>query len=67
MKGKLTEPMTITDYRQQLVCILPVGFYFSDDRWDLIWKCFEEKGDALTHDDLRKMFPDEPVLHRPAG
>jgi hypothetical protein len=37
MAGKLTEPFVITDYRQEPVCILPVGYYFDDERWDRIW------------------------------
>ena len=62
MKGKITEPMTITDHRQQLVCILPAGFHFDDDRWEKIWEHYEEKGDTLIHDDLRALFPGEPTL-----
>ena len=62
MAGKLKEPRVITDHRQEPVCILPVGFYFDDDRWDMIWRRFEEKGAALDHEDLRELFPDEPAL-----
>ena len=62
MKGKLTEPRVITDYRGEPVCILPVGFYFTDDRWQAIWQRFEEKDEALSHEDLRALFPDEPAL-----
>jgi hypothetical protein len=62
MKGKLTEPRVITDYRGEPVCILPIGFYFTDDRWQAIWQRFDEKGEALTHEDLRTLFPDEPTL-----
>ena len=62
MRGKLKEPMTITDHRQQLVCILPVGFHFDDERWDRIWERFEETGETLTHDELRELFPEEPTL-----
>jgi len=62
MKGKLTEPRVITDYRGEPVCILPVGFYFTDDRWQAIWQRFDEKGEALSHADLRMLFPDEPTL-----
>ena len=60
--GKLKEPKVITDYQQRTVCLLPVGFYFDDERWIKIWRRFEEKGEALSHDDLREMFPDEPTL-----
>lgn len=58
MAGKLKEPMTITDHRQQLVCILPVGFHFEDARWER----YEAKGETLIHDDLRELFPEEPTL-----
>ena len=62
MAGKLKEPRVITDHRREPVCILPTGFYFDDQRWDRIWQRFEEKGKALSHDDLRALFPDEPAL-----
>ena len=54
--------MVITDYRREPVCILPVGFYFDDDRWETIWQRFDEKGAALTREDLLALFPEEPVL-----
>jgi hypothetical protein len=47
MKGKLTEPRVISDYRGEPVCILPIGFYFTDDRWQAIWQRFDEKGESL--------------------
>jgi hypothetical protein len=62
MAGKLKEPMVITDYRREPVCILPIGFYFDDDRWGKIWQRFDEKGASLTRDDLIELFPEEPVL-----
>jgi len=62
MAGKLKEPPVITDHRREPVCILPAGFYFDDQRWDRIWQRFEEKGEALSHEDLRALFPDEPAL-----
>jgi len=62
MAGKLKEPRVITDHRREPVCILPAGFYFDDARWQRIWQRFEEKCAALSHDDLRDLFPDEPVL-----
>jgi len=62
MAGKLKEPMVITDFRREPVCILPVGFYFDDDRWEKIWRRFEGKGAPLTREDLLALFPDEPVL-----
>jgi len=65
MAGKLKEPMVITDYQKEPVCILPVGFYFDDERWEKIWQRFDEKGASLTHNDLRELFPDELVLKKP--
>ena len=62
MAGKLTEPRVVTDYREEPVCILPVGFYLDDARWEQIWSRYEDKGASLTHDDLRELFPDEPAL-----
>jgi hypothetical protein len=62
MAGKLKEPRVITDHRQEPVCILPSGFYFDDARWNRIWERYEEKGESLTHQDLRNLFPDEPAL-----
>jgi hypothetical protein len=64
MVGKLKEPMVITDYRREPVCILPIGFYFDDDRWERIWRRFEEQGAPLTREDLLALFPDEPVLQQ---
>jgi len=34
MAGKLSEPKIITDLDQKVVCLLPIGFYFDDERWD---------------------------------
>ena len=62
MAGKLKEPRVITDHRQEPVCILPSSFYFDDARWNRIWESYEEKGESLTHQDLRNLFPDEPAL-----
>ena len=62
MAGKLKEPRVITDHNREPVCILPTGFYFDDARWDRNWERYEEKGESLTHEDLRALFPDEPAL-----
>ncbi len=67
MQGKLTEPRVITDYRGEPVCILPTGFYFTDERWQAIWQCYEEKARTLTHADLRTLFPDESTLEPRSG
>jgi hypothetical protein len=60
--GKLKEPRVITDFNQRIVCLLPVGFYFDDERWDKIWQCFDEKSDNLSMADLKKLFPDEQSI-----
>jgi len=62
VKGKLTEPRVITDCRGEPVCILPIGFCFTDDRWQEIRQRYEGKGASLSHEDLRALFPDEPTL-----
>jgi len=61
--GKLNEPKVITDFNNQPVAMLPVGFYFDDARWDAIWAEFDRKGSSLTLEDLRRMFPDDESLH----
>jgi len=65
MAGKLIEPKVITDFNNMPVCILPTGFYFDDQRWDMIWQRFDEKGSSLTMEDLKEMFPDDETLHTP--
>lgn len=47
---------------QELVCVLPKGFWFDDDRWQSIWAAFDNKGATLNMADLSEMFPDEDVL-----
>ncbi len=64
--GKLKEPKVITDFNQRIVCLLPVGFYFDDERWEKIWQRFDEKGDTLSMADLKKLFPDEETVQHPA-
>lgn len=64
--GKLIEPKVITDFRQRVVCTLPVGFHFDDSRWEKIWQRFDEKGDTLSMADLKALFPDEPTVQSPS-
>jgi hypothetical protein len=64
--GKLSEPKVITDYKQRTVCLLPIGFYFDDERWEKIWQRFDEKGDTLSMADLKALFPDEETVQNPA-
>lgn len=62
MAGKLIEPKVITDFNNKPVCILPTGFYFDDQRWEMIWERYDVKGESLTMQDLADLFPDEPTL-----
>ena len=64
--GKLIEPKVITDFHQKVVCLLPTGFYFNDERWELIWQRYDEKGDTLSMADLKMLFPDEETVQNPA-
>jgi hypothetical protein len=64
--GKLVEPKVITDLRQRTVCLLPVGFYFNDKRWEMIWDRYEKKGDTLSMADLKELFPDEETVQNPS-
>jgi len=66
MAGKLSEPKIITDLDQKVVCLLPTGFYFNDERWDKIWERYEAKGDTLSMADLKTLFPDEETVQNPA-
>ncbi len=65
MSGKLSEPKIITDLDQKVVCLLPIGFYFDDERWDKIWQQYEINGDTLSMADLKALFPDEPTVQSP--
>ncbi|MFV9616838.1 MAG: hypothetical protein ACNYZG_12840 [Gammaproteobacteria bacterium] len=64
--GKLIEPKVITDLNQRVVCLLPVGFYFNDERWEMIWQQYDKKGDTLSMADLKVLFPDEETVQNPA-
>jgi len=64
--GKLVEPKVITDLNQKIVCLLPIGFYFNDERWEMIWERYEKKGDTLSMADLKELFPDEKTVQNPA-
>ena len=64
--GKLSEPKVITYLKQKVVCLLPTGFYFNDERWEKIWDQYEIKGDTLSMADLKKLFPDEETVQNPA-
>jgi len=64
--GKLVEPKVITDINQKVVCLLPVGFYFDDERWEMIWQQYDKQGDTLSMADLKKLFPEEETVQNPA-
>ncbi len=66
MGGKLIEPKVITDLNQRVVCLLPIGFYFNDERWEMIWQQYDKKGDTLSMADLKVLFPDEETVQNPA-
>ena len=66
MAGKLAEPKVITDLNQKVVCLLPTGFYFNDERWEIIWEQYEKKGDTLSMADLKELFPDEATVQNAA-
>lgn len=66
MAGKLIEPKVITDLKQRVVCLLPTGFYFNDERWEMIWDRYVKKGDTLSMADLKALFPDEETVQDPA-
>ena len=63
MPGKLIEPKVITDFNNKPVAMLPIGFYFDDARWETIWSEYDKKGESLTMEDLRKLFPDDDSLN----
>lgn len=60
--GKLVEPKVITDLNQKIVCLLPIGFYFNDKRWEMIWDRYDKKGDTLSMADLKELFPEEETV-----
>lgn len=64
MSGKLIEPKVITDFNNKPVALLPVGFYFDDERWEAIWAEYDIKGESLTMEDLQRLFPDDESLSR---
>jgi len=64
MAGKLLEPKVITDFNNKPVAMLPVGFYFDDERWETIWAEYDIKGESLTMEDLIRLFPDDESLNR---
>jgi len=64
--GKFKEPKVITDFNQRILCLLPVGFYSDDERWDKIRQRFDEKDDTLSMAELKKLIPDEETVQFPS-
>lgn len=62
MAGKLIEPKVITDFNNKPVAMLPIGFYFDDNRWETIWSEYDVKGESLTMEDLKRLFPEDESL-----
>jgi len=62
MSKKLKEPRVVTDSNNDPVCILPIGFDLTDERWDYIWSYHEEVKRFISHAELLQMFSDEPAL-----
>lgn len=63
MAGKLIEPKVITDFNNKPVAMLPIGFYFDDKRWETIWSEYDIKGESLTMEDLKRLFPEDESLN----
>ena len=63
MAGKLIEPKVITDFNNKPVALLPTGFYFDDTRWETIWAEYDRKGESLTMEDLKRLFPEDDSLY----
>jgi hypothetical protein len=62
MAQKLKEPKVLTDFNNDAVCILPVNFELSDDKWNKIWDLHEKLNRFIGHDELLELFPDDPAL-----
>jgi hypothetical protein len=58
----LKEPKVLTDFNNDAVCILPMGFDLTDERWDKIWALHEQLNRFIGHDELLELFPDDPCL-----
>jgi hypothetical protein len=60
----LKEPKVLTDFNNDAVCILPIGFELTDERWDAIWALHEQLNRFIGHEELQALFPDEPSLRQ---
>lgn len=64
--GKPGEPKVITDLNQKVVRLLPIRFYFNDERWEMIFDRYEEKGNTLSMADLKVFFPEVETVQAAA-
>ncbi|MBL6999152.1 MAG: hypothetical protein ISR73_04770 [Gammaproteobacteria bacterium] len=62
MAQKLKQPKLLTDFNNDAVCILPIGFDLNDERWEKIWTLHEQLKRFISPPELRGLFPEEPVL-----
>lgn len=62
MGQKLKEPRVLTDFKNDAVCILPIGFELTDERWEQIWDLHEKLNRFIGHDELLQLFPEEAAL-----
>ena len=58
----LNEPKIITDFNNDPICILPIGFNLTDERWERLWAHYDKVEAFITHEELQRLFPDEPAL-----
>ncbi len=58
----LKEPKLLTDFNNDAVCILPIGFDLTDDKWDKIWALHEKLNRFMGHEELLELFPDDQSL-----
>ena len=62
MAAKLKEPKVLTDFNNDAVCILPVGFELTDEKWEKIWALHEKLNRFMGHEELLELFPDDTSL-----
>ena len=62
MVAKLKEPKVLTDFNNDAVCILPIGFEITDKKWDAIWALHEKVNHFIGHEELLELFPEEAAL-----
>lgn len=58
----LNEPKVLTDFNNDAVCILPVGFELTDEKWNKIWELHEKLNRFMGHEELLELFPHDQAL-----